>query len=349
MKSGQSLEQLAATLESQLETRQDFLVATNQMHSEYIDEQLRIGAGGYMWGLGTIAHENLSSLTGIPKQYYDRLMAQNPSLLSHNINEWLPGLKGKRLVRSMMGRARALLSERYRPIDNYDLAEAALPSIQEAGAQVKSCELTERRMYLKAVFPKLQGEIKTGDAVQAGIMISNSEVGCGAVQVKPLVYRLVCRNGLIVQDHSLKRHHLGRLGGSEDSLAQLLSPETLSAENKALFLKVRDVVKAVLTQDVFNTITQRFRDAAEHKITADPVQTVGRVSDTFGLSKSEQGGVLRHLVEGGDLSQWGLTNAITRASQDVESYDRATDLESVGGKVIELEPSEWQVIAEERE
>ena len=29
------------------------------------------------------------------------------------------------------------------------------------------------------------------------------------------------------------------------------------------------------------------------------------------------------LIEGGDLSQYGLSNAVTRASQDVASYDRA--------------------------
>ena len=31
----------------------------------------------------------------------------------------------------------------------------------------------------------------------------------------------------------------------------------------------------------------------------------------------------QYLIEGGDLSQYGLSNAVTRASQDVASYDRA--------------------------
>ena len=349
MKYGRSLADLAQTLEAQLDTRKDFLVRTNSLTAQSVREQLQIGAGEYTWGMGTIAHENLSSLTGIPKQYYDRLLAQNPELLANNVNQWLPGIGGKRLVRSLEGRARALLSERYRPIDNYDLAEAALPSIEEAGAEVKSCELTERRMYLKATFPKLEGEINTGDVVQAGIMISNSEVGCGSVSIRPMVYRLVCRNGLISEDHSLRRHHIGRIGGGDDGLARLLSPETLSAENKAFMMKVRDVVQRTLTQEVFQLMTEKLREAAGHKITRDPVQAVESFSETFGLSKGERGGVLRHLVEGGDLSQWGLTNAVTRYSQDVDNYDRATELEKVGGKVIELEPSEWKVIAEERD
>ena len=47
-----------------------------------------------------------------------------------------------------------------------------------------------------------------------------------------------------------------------------------------------------------------------------------------------------------DLSQWGLVNAVTRYSQDVDNYDRATELETLGGKIVDLKPTEWQPIAE---
>jgi hypothetical protein len=36
------------------------------------------------------------------------------------------------------------------------------------------------------------------------------------------------------------------------------------------------------------------------------------------------------------LSQWGLVNAITRTSQDVTDYDRATELERLGGVVLDM-------------
>jgi hypothetical protein len=54
--------------------------------------------------------------------------------------------------------------------------------------------------------------------------------------------------------------------------------------------------------------------------------------------------VLSHLIQGGDLSRWGLANAITRQSQDEESYDMATQLEVDGGSVIELPSKDWQSI-----
>ena len=65
-----------------------------------------------------------------------------------------------------------------------------------------------------------------------------------------------------------------------------------------------------------------------------------------GLTDDERGGIMRHLITGGDLSQWGLANAVTRHSQDVAGYDRATELEVLGGTIIELDPRDWKAIAE---
>ena len=63
---------------------------------------------------------------------------------------------------------------------------------------------------LKVVNHRLEMEVRKGDIVQAGVMISNSEVGLGAVSIQPLVYRLVCTNGMVVNDMGERRHHVGR-------------------------------------------------------------------------------------------------------------------------------------------
>ena len=41
-----------------------------------------------------------------------------------------------------------------------------------------------------------------------------------------------------------------------------------------------------------------------------------------------------------------MINAITRQSQDVENYDRATELERTGGKLLEMSNAAWSFIAE---
>ena len=40
-----------------------------------------------------------------------------------------------------------------------------------------------------------------------------------------------------------------------------------------------------------------------------------------------------------------MVNAVTHYSQDVEGYDRATEFEALGGKLIELASTEWKGLA----
>lgn len=45
------------------------------------------------------------------------------------------------------------------------------------------------------------------------------------------------------------------------------------------------------------------------------------------------------------MNRFGLANAVTRASQDLSDYDRATEFERMGGLIVELPTSQWQQIA----
>ena len=59
----------------------------------------------------------------------------------------------------------------------------------------------------------------------------------------------------------------------------------------------------------------------------------------FSLTDAEGKGVLQHLLEGADYTLYGLANAVTRYSQDVESYERATELETIGYSVMTMSPA----------
>ncbi|MFR4165208.1 MAG: DUF932 domain-containing protein, partial [Dorea formicigenerans] len=48
--------------------------------------------------------------------------------------------------------------------------------------------------------------------------------------------------------------------------------------------------------------------------------------------------------ESNDLTLYGLSNAVTRHSQDVESYDRASELESIGYSILTMPPRQWSRI-----
>ena len=251
------------------------------------------------------------------------------------------------MIRTLDGEVRAVLSDRYRRLDNFDLAENVLPILQRLeGASLESVDLTETKMYLKAVTPRVTFEVAPGDIVQAGVVITNSEVGCGTLSVQPLIHRLVCRNGLIASDHALRKTHVGRTLGSGDEPVTVFRDDTLAADDRAFFLKVRDVVEAAVSEATFRQVAMKFQQTRDIRLTGDPVKTVEVLANRYTLNDTERAGVLRYLILQGDLSGYGLVNAVTHYSQDVDDYDRATEFESLGGKLIELTPTEWKGLAQ---
>lgn len=352
MKSGRSLVNLAQELERQLATKRDLVVPSSllQCHTDeggHLKMIVDAKDGDGVYGITNLARRQLADKLKIPFAYFERMRTEQPTLLDRNVNTWLQTDNEPRMIRTLDGQVRAVLSDRYRRLDNYDLAENVLPILQRlADARFESVELTETKMYLKVVTPRVEYEIAPGDVVQAGIVITNSEVGHGTLSVQPLVYRLVCRNGLIASDRALRKTHVGRTLHSEEEAITVFRDDTLAADDKAFFLKVRDVVEAAVSEATFRQVAQKMQKTLGIKLTGDPVKTVEVLANRYTLNESERAGVLRHLIVEGDLSAYGLVNAVTHYSDDVEDYDRATEFEALGGKLIELSSSEWEELAE---
>lgn len=336
MKHGKTLQELAMEIQRQQDNKRDFLINAKQIHTFVHNGELELGfaikdneSELFTAPLTSNGHIQLGQFCDIPKKYYDILL-QHPELLQTNVQHWLNHSNDKRTLRTLDGKVRAVLSDKYRRLDNYDLAMNVLPMLTEAQAIVESSEITDKRLYIKAITHKVQGEVNVGDVVSAGIVISNSETGHGSLSVKPLIYRLVCRNGAIADDYAMRKYHVGRA----EEMAQIeFSNETLSADDKAFWLKVRDLVKFSLSQATFDKIVDSMRESTTRKI-ENPTKAIELIGKKFTLTQDETDNVLSHLITGGDLTSWGLGNAVTRMAQDVPSYDRSTELESIGFSVM---------------
>lgn len=342
MKQGRTLEELGKELLRQRDARKDLIANTSQleMHSESQFSTLSIPINGKAeeYEVGYIAQRQIASRLQIPFAYYERMRKEIPELLDRNVNDWFKHSPEQRMIRILDGNVRAFLSNRYRRLDNLELCAAVIPVIREMpGAVIESCEVTDSNLYLKVVNRKLKAEVDVGDVVEAGFVISNSEVGLGSLKVEPLIYRLVCRNGLICKDHAQKRYHVGRqVEGGDDAYAyELYSDETLKQDDKAFFMKVQDTVRCAVDEAKFNLIVSRMRDAKKIPLEHDPVKSVEVLADRFSLTQNERGDVLRQLFMGGDLTRYGLLNAVTAASK-LADYDRATELERIGGEILAL-------------
>lgn len=352
MKSGCSLVSLATELERQLSSKQDLLVPASLLRcrtDEHGGCMLRVEGldDSREYGVTELARRQLADKLKIPFAYFERMRTEQPQLLDHNVNAWLQVDGDRRMVRTLDSQVRAILSERYRRLDNYDLAQNVLPILQRLpGAIFESVQLTDTKMYLKVVTPRVTAEIAPGDIVQAGVVISNSEVGQGTLSVQPLVYRLVCRNGLIAPDRALRKTHVGRTQGEGEDAITVFRDDTLAADDRAFFMKVRDVVEAAVSEATFQQVARKMQKTRDIPLTGNPVKAVELLANRHGLTEADRAGVLRHLIVDGDLSAYGLVNAVTHYSQQVADYDRATEFEALGGKLIELSTGEWREVAQ---
>ena len=245
MKYGRSLQELAIELDRQAKVKKDYVATAGAMQMTAVNENFDLVIGNTPFQLNENAHRQLGLQLKIPAPYYERMRAENPGLLMANVNGWFQQSPDtRRMVRTLDGTARAILSDRYRRIDNYEVAQTVLPIISEMqGARIESCELTDTRMYIKVVNERIQTEVVPGDIVQAGILISNSEVGMGSVSVKPLIYRLVCTNGMVA-DVGVGKRHVGRINESVDGDFGIFRDETIEADDRAFLMKIEDTVRA---------------------------------------------------------------------------------------------------------
>lgn len=341
MKQGmKSIENLYGELIRQREARMDLIANTRSLSvstengistlSIFTDKDI------YNFKVTDIAHRQIADRLGIPFKYYERMMNEYPKLLDEDVNSWLKFKAEKRMLRTLDGKLRAFLSNRYRRLDNLELVDHILPVIaQMKNCSIASCDITETHLYLKVINKSMKAEITEGDIVQAGFVVSNSEIGLGALKVEPLVYRLVCKNGMISKDYAHKKYHTGRNVEDTDNAYELYSDETLKADDKAYFMKVQDIISAAVDETKFMLTVDKMRQAKSIKTGDNPVETVEVLGDKYLLNKNERASVLRHFIMDGNFSQFGLVNAVTRTSQDVEDYNRATELERIGGTILE--------------
>ena len=341
-----SIGELVAQIKNEKALTRDFIVPTQELHITAEENPMLV-----MQNKGAIetfdinenAHQQMASHLGIPYKYYQRMRADYPELLAENVNGWFAKEPEQRMLRTLGGTARAFLSNKYRRIDNLELMQAVYPVLQEMeGVEVKSCEVTPNHLYLQVVSNKVQTEVAKGDIVQAGFIISNSEIGRGAVSVQPLVYRLVCTNGMIAKENSHKRYHTGKQIDIDDNY-ELFSDNTKILDDMADFAKVQEIVRMAVDETKFNQQVIAMQKAIgipiNPMVITPVVEELGKVHM---LSKNEQEMVVQNFLlgdnyDGGHIAhfnQFGLSNAITKTANQVDSYERAVDLERIGGNVL---------------
>lgn len=353
---------LANELARRKQTKRDTVVDSRTLRASVHGDTQKVmklsvsfeGAGTEDMELTAWAHRQAAEKCGIPMNYYRKMLAGHTNLLAQNVNEWI-GEKERRMVRTMDGKIRAILSDKYRTIDNEDLMFIALQKFRDHDAIIERCDLSDTHMYIKAIVPDLSVDVNEyrkskdwrlqvqeqghkwldigddgADILQGGLVIRNSEVGASRFAIEPFVLRLKCNNGLIGMDSFAKTHLGARL-----DIGDITSDRTKALEDETLVSTIHDYINAAFDKERFIAWARNgLTDKIGAEITA-PMNAIANVCKNFKMTDGEKDNILNTFINNKDNTQYGLVNAITQTARDTPSYDRQIELEKIAGSLVE--------------
>jgi len=304
-----------------------------------------------------ILHQNLSDKLDIPRRYYNRIQTlEETQLIDSNVSHWLKNMKGNIFLRTFInkdenkGYARAILSDRYNVIDNFDVLFATLEAVKESGLNLKiednGCDLTESKMYIRFVLPDVEinapdllknyknpkGEgSSVGDGIITGFVITNSELGQGSFSISPRAVVLKCSNGMVFKNDAFGKIHLG---GKMGEFSQIdWSEETKRKNYELIQAQVKDAVKKFTSEDFLASKISELNEYAEVDL-KHPIETVKNVSKFLNITEEKEKSILDFFMRGGDFTAMGVSQALTFYAHETKDADEAHEMESVAIDIL---------------
>ena len=289
---------------------------------EYLDEHPEC------LSLSSWATTQVCQRLGIPAPYF--LRCPNP-LRDAQFNHWAwqdgddsdeedggkSGAPRPWLLRCKEQTVRAVLSDRYRPLDNSDLVATLVPILEDR-FEVRGITLTPESFHLRLVDPRLAREVLPNDRLMVGVHVANSEIGRRSVTVDALVWRLVCLNGMVrlVRGKSLlrQRHVSWDRPRFADTLSRAVCEamtagagliDRLQAATREPVPDIEGVIRAIAQQAA---LSQSFQDRVKQALLSTPPPQQDRL--------------------------YGLVQALTYTAQSLAPDDRY-DLEVLAGRLLD--------------
>ena len=83
------------------------------------------------YGVTSLARRQLADKLKIPYAYFERVRYEQPVWLDRNVDTWLQSEDDRRMLHTLDGNVRAVLSDRCHRLDNFDLTESVLPTVPQ--------------------------------------------------------------------------------------------------------------------------------------------------------------------------------------------------------------------------
>lgn len=376
----------------------DAVIPTPGLLAEVVDATEKLDAAdrvrlvardrqGHAFGLRLLpgAHEQLAQRLDMPRKFYDRLLEAHPDLLAHNITELFrrePDNRMLRMLRPTMSEdfarkaaltqtqfaVRAVVSDKYRALDNGGLVDTLLPEANARGLRLVEWNLDDRSFALRFAGPErtigdireAHGFKREGDnyhrrdengrdmawvdeVLSFGVAITNSETGHGSLAVRQFSRVLRCLNAF-VKDETHRTRHVGRKQGTEDEVT-IVGADTRRLEAAAQFARVRDRFVEAVSDERMQQMAGKFAAAMGEPLALPPevplLTFVDHVGMRFDLSDRErellQQEVTAELitVQQRTPSAFNIAQGFTAMAKQANDFQRKQEIETFGWQIID--------------
>lgn len=272
------------------------------------------------------AFRQLAARVGAPASYLARQLPAGlaRACLTHGIANAPADAAKTGLLRMAGGQARALVTGRYAVLDHGAFLDAAEQAFERAGISLDAVRVsalaTGPRLVVRATVASTADEIAAGDVVEAGVDLVNGELGNAAGSVAPVVYRLVCTNGLRRTERGAKRtvRHIG------DPARAL---ETLEGAIPAALDEARGTVR------LFQEAALRQVERAIEVFESGGLRLFGLTAAEERAARGALEGDVGKLEAGPRVTVADLVNGIT-ASARFMGTERRLEVEAIAGEVL---------------
>ena len=269
--------------------------------------------------LRTTAFSALATRLGAPAEF---LRDQLPAPLQIATLNWLLAQVDRPVSATLRLRddeVTAIVSQRYAALDPaefVDTLRSALVShglLSEVRVQVVATGVTD---LLRLTLPSEQAAVKVGDVTALGIDVSTSCFGRSAVHVRPMLWRLVCTNGMRSTERlgSFSFRHIGDTQRLRDGLTDAIP--TAIVHGRGLMTQWRRAVDVFIEDVAAEIEAMTDLTAAERK----------RVEESMAREAE-----VPQLPERIDV--YGFVNGLTQAAHESET-SRRLELEGLAGALL---------------
>lgn len=301
-------------------------------------------------------HTQIGSRLDIPKKYYDKMLGNTMAnhILDYNVTNWFR-LRNENnfLLRTFIdkeqktGIARAILSDRYNVLDNYDVMLATLDAIRESGinVQIESGDITDTKFYMRFVCPDIELDApdilknyrvpdgsKGSNGIISGFVISNSETGNGKFSISPRAVVLACRNGMIFKNDAFQKTHLG--SKMEEFTTIDWSEETRQKNYELVCSQVKDAIKYYASEEYLGAKIHELIEKGNKELN-HPIETIKNVSKHLSISEEKESSILNYFIKSGDTNAFGVTQALTYFAQHNASPEERYEIETESVMILD--------------